>query len=159
MHPNATLIRSFYEAFQRRDAESMATCYAPDVRFSDPVFTDLQGARAGDMWRMLASRAKDLEIQFDGVEADDTSGKAHWVATYTFAATGRKVVNDIHATFTFRDGRVATHTDQFDLWKWTRQALGVTGILLGWTPFLRNKVRKQAGDGLSAYIAKRAAPQ
>ena len=57
MHPNATLIRSFYEAFQRRDAESMATCYAPDVRFSDPVFTDLQGARAGDMWRMRASRA------------------------------------------------------------------------------------------------------
>lgn len=156
MHPNAALIQRFYEAFQRRDGEAMASCYAPDVLFSDPVFPDLVGPRAGDMWRMLTGRAADLEIRFDGVEADDTTGSAHWVATYTFSATKRHVVNDIHASFTFRDGQIATHTDRFDLWKWSRQALGVPGMLLGWTPFLQNKVRKQADDGLTLYVAKRA---
>ena len=56
-HPNAELITRFYQAFQRLDAEAMVACYSPDVHFSDPVFTDLNGQEAGDMWRMLASRA------------------------------------------------------------------------------------------------------
>ncbi|MBV8634864.1 MAG: nuclear transport factor 2 family protein, partial [Burkholderiaceae bacterium] len=82
MHPNAELITKFYTAFQKLDAETMASCYAPDVHFSDPVFTSLHGAEASDMWRMLASRAKDFSLVFDGVEADEQTGKAHWVATY-----------------------------------------------------------------------------
>ena len=157
MHPNAALIHRFYEAFQQHDGEAMARCYASDVHFSDPVFTGLSGARAGDMWRMLTARAADLELRFDGVEADDAAGSAHWVASYTFSASRRHVVNDIQASFTFRDGLILTHTDRFDLWKWTRQALGVPGVLLGWTPFLQDKVRRQAADGLSRYIEQRAA--
>src|SRR6478672_11208014 len=39
---NADLIRRFYSAFAARDADTMAACYAPDARFSDPVFTDLR---------------------------------------------------------------------------------------------------------------------
>ncbi|MEN9864677.1 MAG: hypothetical protein RL748_267 [Pseudomonadota bacterium] len=151
MHPNAALIESFYRAFQRKDAEAMAACYDANVRFSDPVFTNLEGRSAGDMWRMLLSRSKDLHLVFDGVEADDKQGKAHWVATYTFGPSGRKVVNDISARFTFKDGKIVLHQDHFDLWKWSRQALGIMGLLLGWTPLVRGSIRKQAAKGLELY--------
>jgi ketosteroid isomerase-like protein len=157
MHPNARLIESFYMAFQRKDAETMASCYASDIHFSDPVFTGLQGVEAGDMWRMLLSRSKDLVLTFDGVEADDKVGRAHWVATYTFAMTGRKVVNDIHATFTFRDGKIIGHVDRFDLWKWARQALGFKGTVLGWTPLVSGSVRKQAAKTLAAFRERKQA--
>lgn len=155
MHPNAALLHRFYEAFARKDAEAMAACYAPDVVFNDSVFTDLRGPRAGGMWRMLTSRATDLALVFDGIEADDTHGKAHWVATYTFTKTGRKVVNDIHARFRFRDGLIVEHTDAFDFHRWSRQSLGPVGLLLGWTPFLQNKVRGEAMRSLDAYLAGR----
>ncbi len=151
MHPNARLIESFYQAFQRGDAEAMAACYADDVQFSDPAFQDLHGVAAGDMWRMLLSRSKDLQLVFDGIEADDNSGKAHWVATYTFSQTGRKVVNDISASFTFRDGKIVKHVDSFDLWKWARQALGLKGTMLGWSPVVKGAIRKQAAKGLALY--------
>lgn len=151
MHPNARLIESFYSAFQRKDAETMAACYASDIHFSDPVFTELKGAAAGDMWRMLLSRSKDLVLTFDGVEADDKMGRAHWIATYTFTQTGRIVVNDIYATFTFRDGKIIKHVDHFDLWKWSRQALGVIGLLLGWTPLVKGGVRKKANESLAMF--------
>lgn len=156
MHPNAALIESFYRAFQRKDAEAMAACYDANVRFSDPVFTNLEGRAAGDMWRMLLSRSKDLELVFDGIEADDNSGKAHWVATYTFSQTGRKVVNDISASFTFKDGKIVLHQDDFDLWKWARQALGAKGTLLGWTPLVSGAIRKQAAKGLELYQQRNA---
>ena len=87
MHPNESLIHDFYRAFQRRDGAAMAACYHPDARFADPVFTDLRGAEPGAMWRMLCGRAKDLEIAYDGVTADDARGAAHWVARYTSAGS------------------------------------------------------------------------
>ncbi len=156
MHPNALLIHNFYSAFQKRDPEAMVACYAADVSFSDPVFPNLQGQEAGDMWRMLLSRSVDLNLVFDGVEADEQQGKAHWVATYTFSQTGRKVVNDIHARFVFRNGKIVTHTDQFNLWKWSYQALGIKGALLGWSPLVKNAIRKQAAKGLALYRQKKS---
>ena len=60
----------------------------------------------------------------------------------------------IDAAFTFEDGLIRTHVDRFDFWSWSRQALGVPGLLLGWTPFLRAKVAAEAQKGLDAYIAR-----
>ena len=66
------LIERFYEGFKKRDAEVMAACYADDVAFSDPVYVDLHGERARDMWRMLAGRAKDLDLTYEIKSASDT---------------------------------------------------------------------------------------
>ena len=151
MHPNAELIAHFYTALSKLDGAGMAACYASDARFSDPVFTDLRGQEPGKMWRMLCKRGKDMTVVFDGIEATDTAGKAHWVATYTFSGTGRKVVNDIQASFVFKDGKIAQHKDVFDLYKWARQALGLKGVLLGWTPLVQGAIRKQAAAGLAAF--------
>ena len=86
-----------------------------------------------------------------GIEANEREGRAHWVATYLFSATGNTVENRIDASFTFRDGRIATHQDRFDLYRWARQALGLKGLLLGWLPPVQAAVRKQAAQGLRAF--------
>lgn len=131
----------------------MGACYAPDVRFSDPVFPDLAGDRARAMWAMLTARGKDLRLEFSAVSSDGATGRAHLDAWYTFSATGRPVHNSIEASFTFRGGLIAMHTDQFDLWRWTRQALGMKGILLGWSPIVQGAVRRQAARSLDRWIA------
>ncbi|HZI10315.1 MAG TPA: nuclear transport factor 2 family protein [Myxococcus sp.] len=155
MHPHSQLIFDFYTAFQRRDAKAMAACYHPDVEFSDPVFPGLRHARATSMWAMLCERGKDLELTFKDVQADDRTGRAHWDARYTFSATGRKVLNRIDAEFEFRDGKIVRHTDRFSFPAWSRQALGPMGLLLGWTPLLRNKVRSQAAHSLDKFMKER----
>lgn len=154
MHPNAALITRFYEAFQVLDADTMVACYHPEVVFSDPVFPNLVGPRAGAMWKMLTGRASDLKVDFSAVQADDRSGSAHWEAHYTWSGTGRPVHNIIEARFDFEEGLIRSHTDSFDLWRWTRQALGATGLLLGWTPMVQNKVRGTAEYGLSRFLEK-----
>ena len=154
MHTNAHTIERFYSAFQRRDAEGMAACYGPEVRFSDPVFPDLVGDRAKGMWKMLCERGADLRIEFRDVQANDTEGSAHWDAYYTFAATGRKVVNRIDAKFKFKDGLISEHTDTFDFYAWARQALGASGLLLGWTPMVKAKVRRTAAHSLDKFMQR-----
>jgi ketosteroid isomerase-like protein len=152
---NLETIRRFYAAFDAHDGEAMAACYAPDVTFSDPVFPDLHGDEAGDMWRMLTGRAEDLRVELASSAADDRTGRANWIAHYTLR-TGRKVVNDIDASFAFDDaGRITEHHDSFDLWKWTRMALGPIGVVLGWSPIVRNRVRSEAAQGLAEFRASR----
>lgn len=141
------LIHRLYVALDRRDGETMAACYHRDATFRDPVF-NLRGAEVGDMWRMLTSRSRDLRVESSDVHADALTGGARWVAHYTFSASGRKVVNRITANFRFAEGLIIEHVDQFDLWRWASQALGPVGMLLGWTPFVRAKIRRQAAENL-----------
>jgi ketosteroid isomerase-like protein len=148
--PTIELIRRFYVAFSVRDWRVMSDCYAPDATFEDPVFR-LRGERIGLMWRMLCTNAREFSLEFSDVAADATSGRAHWQARYCFSQTGRMVHNDIDAAFTFRDGRIASHVDSFDFWRWSRQALGAPGWALGWSDTLRDKVRRRAARGLDHF--------
>ena len=155
-HPNQATIERFYAAFARLDGAAMQACYAPDASFSDEVFT-LNGAREiGGMWRMLceATQAKPESKAHWKLETRDiTERSAHWDAHYLFSATGRQVLNRIDAEFEFNaQGLITRHCDRFDFWAWARQALGAPGLLLGWTPLLRNKVRAQAAANLKRFL-------
>lgn len=130
----------------------MAGLYHPDARFSDPVFTDLRGKEVGMMWRMLCERGKDLKVEHSAVKVDGDEGSAHWEAWYTFSATGRNVHNIIDARFRFDGDKIIEHHDTFSLWRWSRQALGPIGIVLGWSPVVSGKVQGQARKNLDKFI-------
>lgn len=149
----AELVATFYRAFAAKDAEGMVACYGPSIVFSDPVFPHLVGDDAGDMWRMLCGRAKDLTVEAHGITVDGSTGQCTWIARYTFR-TGRRVENHVRARLTFEGGRIVRHVDDFSFWRWSRQALGPAGLLLGWTPMLRGKVRAEAAKGLAEFRAR-----
>jgi ketosteroid isomerase-like protein len=153
-HPNAQAIERFYRAFDARDAAAMNALYAPDATFSDPAFGELDGDQVRAMWTMLTGQAKDLSIVARDVVADDASGSAHWTAEYTFTATGRHVVNEIDATFRFRDGLVVEHVDRFSFWRWSRQALGPIALAMGSNPVGHAVVRRRARAQLAAFRAR-----
>ena len=148
-------VSTLYDGFENLDASAMARCYAPAARFSDPVFT-LAGAHISNMWAMLIEgiqrSSPDIwRLEVDGVVEDATSGRAHWVARYRFGPTGRIVTNDIRAAFVLSDGLIIDHRDTFDLWRWSRQALGPLGVVAGWSAPLRARIRRQAADSLTKF--------
>jgi hypothetical protein len=163
LEANAATISRFYTAFSQLDAATMATCYADEVQFQDEVFTLNGKAETVGMWTMLcsatagnpASKAA-WHLVFSGVKADARTGQAHWDANYLFSKTGRMVLNQIDAQFSFNEvGLIIKHHDSFNFWTWARQALGTPGLLLGWTPFLRTKVQATAKEGLQKFLAKK----
>jgi ketosteroid isomerase-like protein len=163
MHPHRRTIENFYNAFAQLDPDAMAECYATDATFDDEVFS-LRGKReVTAMWRMLceAVRTQGAEVwrlEFGDVHARAAHGRAHWEAHYRFGGTGRLVHNSIDARFTFnRMGLIVQHRDRFDFWRWSRQALGLPGWLLGWSPPMRRLVRSKAAANLRRYMARGAA--
>ena len=152
MHPNRALIERFYSCFQLLDGDGMVQCYHEEIEFSDPVFPNLKGSDVGAMWKMLCSNAQGFELMFNDAQADDTTGGVHWEAKYIFSSTHRKVHNKIDATFRFKDGKIIQHHDRFNFWKWSIMALGPVGLILGWSPVVKNKVQRQAATKLERYI-------
>ncbi|MBC7411421.1 MAG: nuclear transport factor 2 family protein [Bacteroidia bacterium] len=152
---NEALIEQFYTAFAQLNAETMVACYDDNIIFEDPAFGVLHGNDAKNMWRMLTANNKiQLKVTFDCVNANDSTGSANWTAHYLFSKTGRKVTNRISAKFEFKNGKITKHTDSFNFWLWSRQALGFAGYALGWTPFLKHKVQQNTKALLNTYSTK-----
>lgn len=151
------LIEIFYQSFSRGDAEGMVSCYHNDIQFQDPAFGVLKNEDVKNMWRMLLGRNKgNIHITFSDIIANDKTGSANWVAEYIFSQTGRKVINVVSAKFEFKDEKIIRHTDYFDIYKWSKQALGLKGYLLGRTSFMQKRIQQQSNFLLNKYTETRA---
>src|SRR5688572_29417437 len=159
MNRNEELIRRFYTAFQKLDYKTMQDCYSEDPVFNDAVFGLLEGEAVGAMWEMLCRNARDFSLDFSNIKLlDEEYATCNWTANYTFSKTGRKVTNHIIAHMRIQDGKITEHTDEFDIWKWSRQALGISGTLLGWSGFMKSKIRKNARQNLIKFMEKNKQP-
>ncbi len=148
------LVDRFYTSLRDGRGEDMAACYSDEVVFEDPAFGELHGENARDMWRMLCERSTDLTLEHTVLESTANSAKVNWIANYTFS-TGRHVRNDITASMRIENGLIVDHRDQFDMWAWSRQALGAPGLLLGWSAPMKKKVRSTARGNLERFQAKK----
>ncbi len=149
-------IEQFYRAFNNLDAEKMVSRYHKDVIFEDPAFGVLKGERATNMWKMLCAsqKGKEFKVHVTHIESSAEVTTATWEAFYVFSKTGRKIHNIVHAEFRFKEGKIISHKDTFDLYKWSKQALGTKGLILGWTPFFKNKLQIQTNRLLSNFERK-----
>ncbi|MFC7356994.1 nuclear transport factor 2 family protein [Jejudonia soesokkakensis] len=152
----SNIIEQFYEAFGELDAERMVEWYHPDITFEDPVFGILKGERAKNMWRMVceSQKGKNFTVKASNIQYNKSTGTARWDEFYTFGKEGRKVHNCINARFTFKEGKIINHIDTFNLYRWSKQATGLKGFLVGWTAFFKKKIRSKVRKRLSDFEEK-----
>jgi ketosteroid isomerase-like protein len=144
--------KQFYAAFAKADVNEMLKHYGSEIIFSDPVFGILKGEQAFAMWRMLVRPG--IDIQAKEPEFADNKVIVNWRATYIYSPTGRKVVNHVKAQMTIRDGKIIAHHDTFSLWRWSAQALGLSGYFLGWTSVVKRKISSMANANLRKFMEK-----
>lgn len=54
-----------------------------------------------------------------------------------------------------KNGKIVEHSDSFNFYKWASQSLGITGLLIGWTSLIKNKIRNTAMKNLTAFMNKK----
>jgi hypothetical protein len=156
MTTNEKTIVKFYSAFAKADASTMTECYHTNITFRDPIFGLIKGDNVSQMWKMLIDSNKEgLKIDTSDIKVDEYVGSARYTASYSFGKTNKKVVNIINTRFHFKDGLIIKHTDDFDIWKWSKQALGIKGALFGWTGYMQKKIQEKAILSLKKYKESR----
>ncbi|RYD70667.1 MAG: nuclear transport factor 2 family protein, partial [Sphingobacteriales bacterium] len=116
MDANEQLISNFYTAFQKKDAAAMNACYSDDIVFYDPVFELLEHGSVKYMWEMLCKNAKDFSLTYGNIKnLGDDYYTCDWIASYTFSATGRTVVNNVKAHMKIQGGKIIEHSDAFSV--------------------------------------------
>jgi ketosteroid isomerase-like protein len=153
MNNDEKLVEKFFTAFQKLDANGMNACYSNDIAFYDPIFELLRGDEAKAMWQMLCKNARNFSLVFDSIKnLGEGYYTCNWQATYTFSATGKKVVNNVKAHMKIENGLITEHSDGWSLAKWSAQAIGLPGKLFGWAGFFRRKLKNNAKRNLLNFM-------
>jgi hypothetical protein len=146
------IAKAFYEAMDKRNTTEMNRFYADSLQFSDPVFPKLNATETKAMWDMLVGRSKSIRIEHTVLESGPKHVIVNWIARYNFSKTGRPVANNITTRMDIENNSIVLQKDTFDLYAWSKQALGIQGYLLGWTSFMQNKIRATAQENLKTFM-------
>ncbi|OIQ28579.1 MAG: hypothetical protein BM564_09290 [Bacteroidetes bacterium MedPE-SWsnd-G2] len=150
------VLKKFYSSFDNLDYNGMISCYHPEAQFSDPAFGTLNYDDIRLMWQMLCtSQSKEnFKVNYYNINCVSNSCSADWKAIYLLSKTSKRVHNSIHSIFVFKDGLIYRQKDDFNLYHWAKQALGLKGVLLGWTPYFQRQLQERTISMLSRYKLK-----
>ena len=138
----------FYDAFSAANIEVLKQLYDKKLIFNDNIFVNLDYNETISMWSSLLVGNKNMSIKYEIKKYSEKYVEVEWIADYLFTSTNRNVKNIILAKMEIDQGKIINHTDNFDFYKWSQMAFGITGVLIGWTSFFKNKVRTEAYNKL-----------
>lgn len=156
-------LERFFDALRRCDKAALRDCCSPGLRFDDPLIS-ITGRDDRLDWCTLLWTPCDGDgqriwhLELDDVHTRGPLGTARWNLRYRYTPTGRLIELAVTSQFTFDpDGSITAQRDSFDFWRWSRQAHGLLGLLLGWTPLLWDQARDQARVSLEDHQRRWAA--
>lgn len=123
-HPNETLVRSFFAAFETGDLGALTALFTDDVVFHEPGDHALAGDHRGrdavmDFFRALGGVGGGT-LRVDEVR-DIIGGDTHVVALMSTSAErdGQRIRADVAEVYQIRDGRICdirAHVYDQDAW-------------------------------------------
>ena len=146
-----SVLNEFFIAFTNHDVETMLSYYHKDIIYDDIGFGKQKGENAKAVWYFLLGKVdKNAVITFSNIQITKNKGQVNWTTKYTFGK--RKIINQVTATFHFKDGKIIYHKDDYSLWKWSQQAFGIVGYLIGWSWLFSWFIRWQMQQLLRNFI-------
>ncbi|KAH8923203.1 hypothetical protein BT69DRAFT_1262631 [Atractiella rhizophila] len=153
-------IEKYQSSHASLDWEGMSSCLSPTYTFSDPAFPDLDERMSKGMWCMFLENRETNKMVVKCGPATKT-GENTWEYDYSvdYVLNSRPILNHMHATLTLSPSTnlITKQVDHFDFYAWARQALGVSGYLLGWTEMVKGQVRTRAKGRLEGFLKKKEA--
>jgi|GEM_PF-4095942 len=118
---------TFYAAFASRDTPTMRAHYAPNVAFHDPLFGNLEGGQVMLMWTTIQPAANPFKIVPSAATNPVMRADGAWTVQVTWDAhyglSGRPIHNTSKTTLVIKDDKIIEQRDEWDLDRWTAQAL------------------------------------
>jgi len=117
---NITLVRSFCEAFERRDIEEILGYFTDDAVYHNiPVAPATGTAAIRNVLQMFLGQATFAEFEVLNISAAGDVVLTERVDR--FEVGGKRIELPVMGTFEVKGGKIAAWRDYFDMAAWTRQ--------------------------------------
>ena len=148
---NLKTVVTFFEAYQRHDADGMFKCLDPDIEFSDLAFERIQGDDVRMMWRWFCKKPVEVPT-FQTVLSDGERVRVHYRVKYSVEGGGI-VDYVIQADLVLREGRIFRQVDSPTISNFTfaKMAMGFPKCLLALTPLFKPLVRRRMRKSLDDF--------
>lgn len=155
MDANKELIEKFYQAFQKRDFDTMRNCYAEGIVYFDPLYSILSDEAVMMMWKQRYAGAESIQINFGDINTEDGEYYTSlYTVTYIFTQTGKPVNLSVKAYMRIIGDKITEHSDAFSVHKWAGMAYGLPGRLFGWNRLYQHTLKKNARKNLLEFIGQ-----
>jgi limonene-1,2-epoxide hydrolase len=121
MPPNVETVRSFCDAFARRDPDELLGFFTEDAVYHNMPMAPVNGKTAiRSILEMFLKPATGVE--FIILKIADSADTVLTERLDRFEMGGRTVELPVAGIFELKDGKIAAWRDYFDLGTWTKQA-------------------------------------
>jgi hypothetical protein len=146
---NWTIIDRLFKAFQSKDADAILAAYSAKCQFNHPLIGCMSKDEFSKAVQIFIRETPDYELAFQINHVSAKRVEVEWTMTHIFHLTGRIIKQNGKTTCFLSANSVVRQIDQFDRRIWSRQAMGVTGLVLsfvpGWKSFIERELRNTLG--------------
>ena len=145
------IVEGFYEALNKGDYQFVNSLYHSNASYKDELF-ELKGVEIHALWYSAVQPDLNLSVELKSIKEVDGRVITEWVMNYTLDIINRRISLNEKGTFIFKGDKIIEHIDEYDFWSWCTQAFGIIGKSLGWSNWLRKRVRNQARKSVLANL-------
>lgn len=150
---NQELVEKFYRCFEYLDGEGMVSCLAEDTIYNDPIYGIIKGEYAAGLWRMRCKNLVDMKIDIiDFVELDHEYIKCKWNSTFFSRSSAKQISMTMTSFMKINDQKITEHSDAYRLSDWLAKAYGLTGILFGWSGWMKKREQSRYRTMLEKFV-------
>lgn len=146
------VIKKFFTSLQEKKGDVLLSCYAPDAVFSDPLHGLLDAEMLFKKWHLFLEQAQELELTYGPITVlDDEYFTSDWAMSYAKSPMGKKLKVKLKGKSFFRlkDLQIIEHSDAYRFSTLIAQTHGWKGYWLGWTGYMKRKVKLEALEELN----------
>lgn len=151
MSKKIEIVKEFYEALNKRDYKIVNGLYHSEAKYRDEIF-DFNGIEIHALWYNATLPEMDISVKLESIREEGDKVITEWEMRYTLDIIKRRINLKEKGVFEFKDEKIYRHTDTYDFWAWCTQAFGAIGRVMGWSNWLRNRVRNQARKSVLTHL-------
>lgn len=123
-----------FRAIRFRDVTRAVAAYASEAQIMHPIVGKLTKDQLSGALTVFINRTKTYELHHEIRLAGPASAHVAWSIDHVLFVTGRRVRISGVSELVFEGDRIVLHRDYLSVRDWSRQALGLKGLVLSWIP-------------------------
>lgn len=145
------IINKVFESITELNSVKINALYADEAIFEDPSIGEITGVVIKYWWQFLYGQMSNISIEVLDIKINGDEAIVSWKNNHLLKLTGKQLSLDFTTNFTFKDGFIVFHKNNYDFKQFVKQAFGPIAAMSG-NKIMQKMIKGQLNKMISNYI-------